>query len=114
MPILGEPLLDSTLRVDPHVYKRSTITITNSLAYYDMQLLTAVMKFMVLAPGPNVKILFSSVIYECSYEASVFAPGEPFRPYPIFLQLGFSLMDPSGLMGSLVALSSNRVSPVEY
>jgi hypothetical protein len=54
VPILGEPLLDSTLRVDPHVYKISTITITNSLAYYDMQLLTAVTKFMVLAPGPNI------------------------------------------------------------
>ncbi len=54
VPILGEPLLDSTLRVDPHVNKRSTITITNSLAYYDMQLLTAVIKFMVQAPGPNI------------------------------------------------------------
>ncbi len=40
--------------------------------------------FVALATVPNVKKLFTSVIYKCSQWARVLVPGEPFQPSLIY------------------------------
>jgi hypothetical protein len=62
-------------------------------------------------PGPNAIKLFTTVIYEYSYEARVFVPGNLFQPNLVFVRMdgAYPMKNLSGaiLYGRLLTLQTN-------
>ncbi len=67
-----KPIWDFTLRVKPYPYQYrlgwKQQKLTNTLAYYDTELITDIKCLIDSAPGPNVLNFFTVVIYKCSNE----------------------------------------------
>ncbi len=68
----------------PHPQVLDFAEKTNTLAYYENPLITAVKSVIVQAPGPNVMKLFMAAIYGCLLYARVFVLGKPFLPSTMF------------------------------